>query len=376
MIYLDNSATSFPKPQITLSAVNRAIASFGGNPGRSGHSLCMKTAEKIYNIRKKLSIFFGASVENLIFTSNCTHSLNLAIKGCLKLGDHVIISNLEHNSVARPVFALSKIGVQYDIARFVRNDEKATINNFLSLIKPNTKAIIATHASNVTGDILPVFELGRLCHEKNILFIVDAAQSAGIIPIDIKKMNIDILCTAGHKAMYGITGTGLMVLGENIKLTSIIEGGTGSDSTSFEQPSYYPEMLECGTINTVGILSLESGLEYIGQKGIDKMYEYEMGLCQTIEHQLKLTPKITVYSDTIIGSSVPIVSFNVQDMTSMEVCEFLDKNKVSVRGGLHCSPLAHTHLDTLSTGVVRISPSCFNIQSEMLYVSSILNELC
>jgi cysteine desulfurase family protein len=375
MIYLDNSATTFPKPQISLGAVSRAITTFGGNPGRSGHSLCMKTSKKVFEIRSKLASFFNCSVENLIFTSNCTHSLNIAIKGTIKKGDHIIISDLEHNSVARPVFAMSKEGTSYDVARFIRGNTAQTISNFEALIKPNTRAIVTTHASNVTGDILPIREIGELCKRNGILFIVDGAQSAGIIPIDIRALNIDILCASGHKGMYGISGTGILAISDNIEIATIMQGGTGTDSFTLEQPDYYPEMLENGTINTVGVLSLEAGLEYISAKGIDTLYSYEMMLCQLLQIELEQNPNITIYSNAIINKSVPIVSFNYKGMTSMELASLLDKNKVCVRGGLHCSPLAHTKLNTLSSGIVRVSPSCFNIKSEIFYVAQVLKDI-
>lgn len=374
MIYLDNAATSFPKPPAVINAVEKAISVYGGNPGRSGHSLCVKTANKIFDIRQKLAYFFNSEVQNLIFTSNCTHSLNIAIKGTLKKGDHVIISNLEHNSVARVVYALNEIGVDFDIAKFVRNDTETTLKNFCSNLKPNTRAIVVTHASNVTGDILPIKQLGRICKQIGLTFIVDAAQTAGVIPIDIVEMNIDILAAPGHKGLYGISGTGLLAMGKNVSVRPFMQGGTGTDSVELKHPKITPEMLECGTINTVGIVSLEAGLEYVISKGIRALYEYEMSLCRLLHAELEKNPSIKLYSRAKLDFSVPIVSFNVKGFTSQEIVNLLNENNIAVRGGLHCSPLAHGSLNTTDIGVVRVSPGCFNTSQEILSLANCLNK--
>ncbi len=218
MIYLDNAATTFPKPQNVVKSVVEAIKIYGGNPGRSGHSLSMRTSEQIFHVREAVGEFFGVSPERVVFTSNCSHALNMAIKGVMASGGHIITSTLEHNSVMRPLFAMKRKGIiDYDCAMVYEGDLEATLKSFASLIRPNTKAIVCTHASNVTGLILPVKELGELCRQAGLTFIVDGAQSAGVLPVNLQEMKIDIFCTAGHKGLYGTTGTGLMLLGSDLR---------------------------------------------------------------------------------------------------------------------------------------------------------------
>ncbi len=360
MIYFDNAATTFPKPNSVIQQVNSAIINYGGNPGRGGHKFSMRASEKIYEVRKKVALFFNTQPQNIIFTSNCTMSLNIAIKGILKQGDHVITSCLEHNSVIRPIHKLScDSNITYDIANVYDNDEQ-TVNSFKSLIKENTKLIICTHASNVTGVILPIKKIGEMCKKKGILFLVDAAQSAGVLPIDIQKMNIDILCTAGHKGLYGITGTGLLILKNEILLNTIIEGGTGSISVQLEQPDFYPDKLESGTLNTVGIFSVGAGIDFINQTSLEKIYQHEFKLCEYLYKKIIHFDNVELYvNDYVLFKNAPIVSFNIIDSMSDTVVRYFDENGFALRGGLHCAPLAHQKYGTLNTGMVRFSPSIF-----------------
>ncbi len=366
MIYLDNAATTFPKPQAVLNSVTQAVKIYGGNPGRSGHSLSMRTSNKIYKIRDGIAQFFNATSEGVVFAFNCSHALNMAIKGVMLGGGHIICSDLEHNSVIRPIYALKSKGmIDYSIAQTDIDHEK-TLTNFRRLIKPNTRAIVCTHASNVTGRIMPIKEIGALCKKRGITFIVDAAQSAGVINIDIKDMNIDILCTAGHKGLYGITGTGLMILSENVTLDTIIEGGTGSVSAELEQPSFLPDRFESGTINTVGILSLSAGINHIKRLGINNIYAKEFSFCKRIYEALKTIDSAKIYIDEFKEDKfVPIVLFNSDKYTSIQIVEKLNDRGFATRGGLHCAPLAHKTLSTQDNGAVRISPSVFNTSSEI-----------
>lgn len=368
MIYLDNAATTFPKPQSVANSLVRGIKCFGGNPGRSGHLLSLRTSEKIYNIRENIANFFGGKTENIIFTSNCTHALNIAIKGILNKGDHIILSDLEHNSVIRPIYAMSKTNnITYDIAKTFENNKEETILSFKKLIKSNTKAVVCTHASNVTGSIMPIKELGSMCKEKNITFIVDAAQSAGILPINIKDMNIDILCTAGHKGLYGPTGTGFLILNDGVKLNTLIEGGTGSLSVDLTQPDFSPDRYESGTINSVGIIGLGAGLEFVKKLSLNRIYEHEFQICNKIYQQIGNMKNVKIYiNDFKKYNHVPIVICNIDGITSNQAVSILSDKGYCVRGGLHCSPLAHKKLGTIDEGVIRISPSCFTTNNETM----------
>jgi cysteine desulfurase family protein len=361
MIYFDNAATTFPKPTNVVNSVNSAIVDYGGNPGRGGHDYAMRVSEKIYGVRNKVARFFNSNAENVVFTCNCTMALNMAIKGVVKQDDHVIISSLEHNAVIRPVYKLfSDNKITYDIANVYDNDER-TIADFRRKIQSNTKAIICMHASNVSGKILPLKQIGELCKEQGLVFIVDAAQSAGILPIDIKNLNIDILCTAGHKGLYGITGTGLLVLKDGVNLNTIIEGGTGSVSVNLESPDFYPDRLEAGTINSPGIFSIGAGIDFINSIGITEIYQHEFEKCKYVYDKFRMDKNIhLVAKDFSFNKYVPLVSFNIGKLKSDEVVSILNEKGFALRGGLHCSPLAHKHYDTIDTGLVRFAPSYFS----------------
>lgn len=366
MIYFDNAATTFPKPHSVMNQVHSAIVEYGGNPGRGGHKLSMQASEKVYQARKKVAAFFNAEPQNIIFTSNCTMALNIAIKGLLKREDHVIISSLEHNSVVRPLNKLSQTkGITYSIAK-IYDDTARTVSSLRSLINDKTKAIICTHASNVTGVILPIMEIGALCKEKGILFIVDAAQSAGVLPIDINAMNINMLCTAGHKGIYGIRGTGLLILDNNVDPDSLIEGGTGSLSIELNQPDFAPDKYESGTLNTPGIFSIDAGIDFLNKMTLHKIYKHEFDICNYVYQSLKNDNNIILYNENFkLYKNTPIVSFNIIDMESDAVVEILNKNNFALRGGLHCSPLAHKTYGTLDMGMVRFSPSIFTKQESV-----------
>lgn len=374
MIYLDNAATTFPKPQSVVKSVVDAVKIYGGNPGRSGHSLSMRTSEKIFHVRESIGKFFGLNPEQVVFTSNCSHALNMAIKGVMASGGHIITSTLEHNSVMRPLFAMKRKGIiDYDCAMVYEGDVEATLKSFASLIRPNTKAIVCTHASNVTGLILPIKELGELCHQAGLTFIVDGAQSAGVLPVNLKDMKIDIFCTAGHKGLYGTTGTGLMLLGSDIAMDTIMEGGTGSASVQPQQPDFLPDRYESGTINTVGILSVGAGLSHISGIGLSRVYEHEFELCHYFYEQISYMQQIKTYHYYYEkGKFAPIALFNVGKMPSSDVVAALSARGICVRGGLHCSPAAHRTLGTEPSGAVRVSPSIFNTKRDMM---TLLREL-
>ncbi len=367
MIYFDNAATTFPKPQTVLKSVINGIRIYGGNAGRSGHQLSLRTSQKIYEVRSKLGDFFHVSPEQVIFTSNCTQALNMAIKGVMLDGGHIILSNLEHNSVIRPIHTLAeKRLIEYDVATVYEGDTERTLRSFASYLRRDTRAIVCTHASNVTGTILPIAELGQLCRQQGILLIVDAAQTAGVLPLDLPKMNIDILCTAGHKGLYGITGTGLMVLNTDCRLSTLMEGGTGSLSNELSQPDFLPDRYESGTINTVGILSLEGGLAHINRLGLPRIYQYEWELCRTLYQGVQEYDRVKICTPfETLGDRAPIFLFNIKGLSSTEVVEQLSRRGFCLRGGLQCSPLAHDSLGTNPDGAVRFSPSVFNRKQEV-----------
>ena len=372
MIYFDNAATTFPKPvQIKQAAMN-AITIFGGNPGRSGHKISMRVAEQIYNVRNLTADFFGAKTENVIFTLNCTHSLNLAIKGIMQDGGHIITSSLEHNSVARPIYALSKKNVTFSVAEAMENDDD-TVSNFEKLITPETKAIACTIASNVTGQILPYKQIGELCRKHNICFIADGCQACGILPVKLSD-GINILCSAGHKGLYGTTGTGILVTDGKFSLSTIIEGGTGATSDSLEQTPFLPEMLESGTVNTVGILALGAGISYIKGYSLSKIFSHEKELCEYFISELSKISNVTIYRSKR-SNYVPIVSFIIEGLSSAEISNALDEAGFALRGGFQCAALTHQYLGTLENGTVRFSPSIFNNKNEVAVLVRVIKKI-
>ena len=361
MIYLDNSATSFPKPKNVVDAVNDAILNYG-NYGRSSYKMALETTEKVFECRKKVAKFFNAkSIENVIFTYNCTMAINMAIKGLAKKGSHFIISDLEHNAVLRPLETLKMQGIcDYSIAK-IETDVYKTIQNFEKCINKNTVAIICTGASNVFGLVTPYRMIGALAHRYKLKFIFDAAQIAGIKRIDMKKDNIDILCCAGHKGLYGPSGIGLLVLNDDVDLMTIIEGGTGSNSMNFLQPDFLPDKLESGTPNIVGIIGLSSGIDFVESKGIENIYNHEMRLIKCLYNNLQFNRNIKIYTDLsdFKKNYVPILALNRKNIPSDMAAALLSEQDICVRGGLQCAPLAHKKLNTEKTGVVRISQSIF-----------------
>lgn len=376
MIYLDNSATTNPKPQSVKNAVERAMNYYSFNSGRGGYKESVYTSDMIFSCREKLSALFGFSSENIAFTANCTTAINFAIKGIVKPGDHIIISNLEHNAVARPVYALFQKGIiDYDIAEF-SFDKEQTINNFKKLIKPNTRAIVCMHASNVFGCVFPIKEIGKLAYENGIIFIVDAAQSAGVLDIDAKRDNIDILCAPGHKGLYAPMGTGFIALGDNIKLDTIVEGGTGSNSMKLAQPDNMPERLESGTLNNIGIAGLSAGADFVGSNGISSIYKHENSLMKYIYTELAKNKNVTLYTPSFNDAFLaPILSFNYKDYPSEKTASLLADKNIATRAGFHCSKLAHTAFSTDKRGTVRISPSVFTKYSECENFINILKKL-
>lgn len=369
-IYFDNAATTFPKPSCVCACVCRAINSLGGNPGRGGHSFSRASSEVIFNCREEVASLFSASPENVVFTQNCTHALNSAIKGVCSKDDRIVISSMEHNSVARPCYRLACEGAQVEVATVGRSDDE-TLANFERLITDGTKCVICTAASNVTGRIMPLREIASLCRKAGACFIVDAAQAAGSVPISLDD-GINFICCAGHKGLYGPTGTGLLVSDGKYLPDTIVEGGTGATSLELEQTPDMPERLESGTLNTVGICGLLSGVRFIKRVGISRIYDHERLLCDILLDGLKRIDGVTVYRRG--ESFVPIVSFNIAGFDPTALATALDGEGFALRGGLQCAPLAHHTLGTLPAGTLRFSPSCHNTPKEVVMLINTLKK--
>ncbi len=366
MVYLDNAATSGRKPEPVIRAVDNALKFHSANPGRGGYKAAMEAAELIYDCRKKTAGFFGVDrPDKVCFTAGCTESLNFALKGALSPGDHVIASSLEHNAAARPLYALSRRGVSVDFAEVIFGDDDATVRSFERLIRRNTKVIICMHASNVTGHILPIGRLGRLCRDRGIIFIVDAAQTAGVIPVDMTENCIDILCTAPHKGLLAPMGVGVMVCMKDLPNT-VIEGGTGSMSVSRAQPAELPDRYESGTVNLPGIAGLSAGIDFVRSRPAGRIYKHELSLITEAYDLLASTRGIRLYTERPEpGRFMPVLSFNTENLSSTEAAAELDGYGIAVRGGLHCAPNAHRRIGTLESGTVRISTGYFNTRADI-----------
>lgn len=356
----DNSAGTYPKPVSVRRAVDAALREVGGNPGRSGHALSMKAAQQIYNVRRSAAEFFGAQTENTAFVPNCTYALNMVIKGLMQYGGHIIISGWEHNSVSRPVYALTKhSGVRCSVAE-IFDDTEQTIDRMEKLIRRDTLCICCTAASNVTGRILPYREIAELSRRHGIAFVCDCAQAAGILPVSLAD-GISFICTSGQKGLYGPTGTGLIISSGEYPLSTIIEGGTGATSGELTQTPYMPEKLENGTLNTAGIIGLGAGVDFVKSKGIGNIRRHEAALCGYFQREL-LKLGAEVYNKD--ADRVPIVAFNLRGMTSEETAAKLSEGGFALRGGLHCAALAHETLGTAGRGAVRFSPSVFSTMQQ------------
>lgn len=378
MIYFDNGATTFPKPQSVVRAVCGAVTSLGANPGRSGHSMSMKGAQMIYSCRSEAAEFFGLSEpERVIFTHNCTAALNTVIQGVLKRGDHAVISSLEHNAVVRPLEEMKKNGVEYSVAEVFEGDDEQTIRSFRSQFRKNTRLVVCTHASNVFGTRLPVERIAALCRLNGILFCLDAAQSAGVLPIDLSDGCIDYLCTAGHKGLYGPMGTGLLLINCDTMPDSLIQGGTGSYSSDLSQPEQLPDKYESGTPNVAGIAGLREGVRFVRGRGVKSISEHEMRIAQMIYDRLQRTDGVQLYTmRPEISSHVPVISFNVCGMDSEHVAQLLnDRYGIAVRAGLHCAPLAHLSKGTEKRGTVRAVVSAFNNMRQAEYFCQCVNKI-
>ena len=376
MIYVDNGATTFPKPKIVTDKIMECSLGYAGNPGRSGHKLAMKMDLEIYETREKIcKLINGTEVLNVIFTFNATDSLNLAIKGVLEKGDHVVTTSMEHNSVLRPLNQLRKDGI-IDLS-IVYADNKGYLEpqKIFDAVTPNTKMIVTTHMSNVFGTIVDIKSIGEFCRDNNILYLVDAAQSIGVLDIDVQDMNIDLLAFPGHKALFGPMGTGALYIKEGIKVKPLKQGGTGSYSHSIDQPELYPDSLESGTPNGVGIIALGKGIDFINQVGLENIRNHEISLKNHFIDLLKDNDDIILYG-TLDDRQGAVVSLNVKNMDSSEVSYILsDEFDIYTRPGFHCAPLAHKSLGTDKLGAIRFSFGYFNTIEEVEQCANALKNI-
>lgn len=377
MIYLDNAATTWPKPPCVAEAVAQALKKYGANPGRGGHKMSMEASREVYRCRETAAKFFHLEdTSHVIFTLNCTMSMNMVLKGILSSGGRVVVSDLEHNAVMRPLHALSPDRPVYDVAHVVPGDDEATVANFRKCIQPSTRAIVCTHASNVFGVRLPITKLGALAREKDLLFVVDGAQTAGVLPIDMQRDQIDFLCLAGHKSLYGPMGTGMLLCSDRFLLPTFVEGGTGSQSLLLEQPEDYPDRMESGTPNTPGICGLQAGMQWVMAHGVEAICRQETVHMARMYDLLSGMPDIRLYTARpVLGKCAPVLSINVEGRSSEEVAAELNRYGVAVRAGLHCAPAAHRVYGTLPKGTVRLAPSLFTTRQEIEQTCRILHKI-
>ena len=375
LIYLDNAATSFPKPISVEKKVEQSIRFFCANPGRSSHKLSLRAAEEVYLCRKKIADLFGGFDERVVFTTNATVSINTALKSVLRRGDHVLISDIEHNAVLRPVAALAKRGlITYSIFKASENPS-LLIQEISSKIKLQTSLVICCHHSNICNFTIPVSAVGDFCKKNGITFMVDASQSAGIIPTDIVNDRIDILCAPGHKGLCGIPGCGFCLFGDKFENASLLstftEGGNGIASENLYMPDFLPERLEAGTLPLPAITSLSAGIDFIRRTGPEKIHSKETYLCSVLRKKLSRNDNIKIFSEKD-GS---ILLFSVKNRTSEDFASALDSEGICVRAGLHCAPLAHKKFGTPPDGAVRVSFSYFNTLADVEKFASTCDKL-
>jgi len=377
-IYLDNAATSFPKPRSVTRELNNCISKYCGNPGRGAHVFAMESARRIYECRELISKLFGVGApERVAFTLNTTYAINLLIKGVLGQGDHVIISDLEHNSVWRPIYKLAKDGIiEYSVFPSMCGDPRANPTRICAgiarLMRPNTKLVICTHASNICSYSLPICEIGAFCRRHNILFGVDAAQSAGHLPINMEQMNIDALCVPGHKGLYGIQGAGFLAFSENVKLKTLVEGGNGLSSLEGDMSEDFPERYEAGTLPTPAIVGLAEGIKTVLKLGVDKISSHEKALFEYACKKLSDIKGIRVHLPEYPGS---VLLFSHRTIPSEKLTSMLGDMGICLRGGFHCSALGHKTLGTSESGAVRASFGIFNSSYDIDRLADALAEI-
>lgn len=375
MIYLDNAATTLRKPECVVEAVTRALCSMG-NPGRSAHDGALSASRTVFEARLALAELFGAeSPDRIAFTANATEALNIAIKGILNPGDHVITTALEHNSVLRPLYEMEDKGVELTILPADRQGRLKEAD-FEAAIRTNTRAIVCTHGSNLTGNLVDIGRVGQIARCHGLLLVADASQTAGVFPIDVQKMQIDILCFTGHKSLLGPQGTGGLYVREGVEVRPLLSGGSGVQTYLRRHPPQMPTALEAGTLNAHGIAGLLAAVRYLQAAGLDAIRERELDLMERFYRQVSAIPGVTVYGDFSRRMRCPIVALNVRDYDSGEVSDALSsQHGIATRPGAHCAPRMHQALGTVEQGAVRFSFSHYNTEEEIETAVSALREL-
>jgi cysteine desulfurase / selenocysteine lyase len=377
MIYLDNAATSFPKPEAVYQALDRFARQSLANPGRAGHKMAIEAERALDDTRHLLNQFFhGEGKERFVFTLNCTDALNMAFKGVLHDGDHVVTTNLEHNSVSRPLRAMELAG-RIGLTR-VPADKNGTVDPdaIREAITPRTRLLAVTHASNVLGTVQPIAEIGQLAKGRDLLFLVDAAQTAGVLPIDVQALHIDLLAFPGHKSLLGPTGTGALYVGPRTRLGAWREGGTGGDSSSETQPRELPYFLEGGTPNVLGVAGLAAGIKFVQERGLEKIHAHEVGLCQLLWQKLDEIGSYEVFGHRDATRHVGTLSFRSAALPAAEIGGILDQAfQIAIRPGLHCAPYVHRAIGTFPDGTVRVSPGVFSTETDIGQLATALAEI-
>lgn len=377
MIYLDNAATTFPKPESVYTAMDRFARTSLANPGRAGHRMAVEAKRTLDDARLKLTRFInGERPDRLAFAFNGTDALNMAFKGTLNPGDHVITTDLEHNSVSRPLVQMERDGL-ITLTR-VPTDAGGTVaaETVVSALTPRTKMLAITHASNVLGTIQPLEALGRLCRDRRVLFCVDAAQTIGVVPIDVRAMNIDLLAFPGHKGLFGPTGTGGLYVAPHVDIRPFREGGTGGDSKSPTQPREFPYFLEGGTSNVLGIVGMIAGLEFVLARGVEAIRKHEVDLCERLRTALADRPEYEFIGHADPARRVGTLSFRSSIMPSEDLAGVLDSSfGICVRAGNHCAPYVHLAVGSYDDGLVRVSPGPFNTEADIDALAAALREI-
>jgi cysteine desulfurase / selenocysteine lyase len=362
--YLDNAATSYPKPAAVYERVNYALVEVGASPGRGAYRRAREASQLVLGVRRQLADLFGISdPDQIVFTANATDSINVVLKGWLRPGDRVLLSSMEHNAVVRPLWRLGGAGVQVEALPCNRWGH-LDVDEFRRRLLPPPRLVVLVHASNVNGALQPVDEVAELCNAEGVPLLLDAAQTAGIQPIDVGRWQLGMLACSGHKALFGPPGVGLLYIRPDLDVAPLREGGTGSRSEEEQQPSFRPDRYECGTLNLPGIAGLGAGVEFLGSEGQAAIRHHELELAELLEQGLEELPGVTLYRPQVRGTGA--VAFNLANLNPGDVSALLDEGfDIAVRSGLHCAPLAHRTLGTFPEGCVRVSPGYFTTRDEI-----------
>lgn len=376
MIYLDNGATTISKPQSVARAVYRVLSSGKyGNPSRGAYIAAVNASELVYATRQKVARLFNVPSSSLVvFTKNVTEALNTVIKGYLTPGDHVMMTVYDHNSVLRPIYQLAKRDVKNSCVPLNPETNLVDLNKLEAMIRPETKMMICTHASNVIGNLIDIKKVAEICHRHDILLVVDVAQTAGVIPIDMQELRIDILCFTGHKSLYGPEGIGGICFSRSIDIEPLISGGSGIDSYNHSMPNRLPEKLEGGTLNVPGIAGLGAGIDYLLSRGVKKQGEKAIKLADMFAHQINHNSNIKIYTN-LAAPHVGTIGLNFRGINSVEISDYLNDYGIATRAGAHCAPLIHQALGTTTQGITRFSFCSFNTEEEVRQASRVINHL-